>query len=327
MRKHCVLLKVLLLSCICLVISVKSVASAPLDGIAAIVNDQVISISKLHQRMLTVKDQLQQRSIKLPPDNVLNKQVLQMMINETLQQQIVKRLNITASAADVSNALHIIATQQKTSIPQLYQSLSQHGMSKNQFINQIKQQIINEKLMHIALDTQIKVSPQEIDAYIKMLQAQQSVKNEFHLLHILIPMQNSPTPTQIATATKKAQKIIKALKQGKDFKTLVTAASSDPQAFSGDDMGWKTLAALPAVFTNQVLTMKTGDVAGPIRTSNGLHIIKLVGMRDKKLNSNINMAQQRQRVGNMILQQKLAEKQQAWLQKLRATAYIKILYP
>lgn len=325
MHKHSLLSKLLLLICICLTISSKSSAAVPLDSIAAIVNDQVITVSALKQRTLAVKSQLQQHKIKLPANNILQRQVLKMMIDESLTKQMVKRLNITASTVDVNQAVHSIAAQQKISIAQLYQSLSKNGISKNQFITELKQQIVNQKLMRAVIDGQVNVSSQEIEAGIKMLQSQTGEKNEFHLLHILIPMQDSPTSIQIATATKKAQQIIKELKQGKDFKTLAAAKSSGSQMFNGGDMGWKTLAALPTVFADRVLTMKKGDVAGPIRTTNGMHIIKLIDLRGKKQNLNIDAAELRTRVGNMILQRKLAEKQQAWLQQLRANAYVKVL--
>ena len=323
MHKYSLLSKILLLSCICLTFSSNSLAAVPLDGIAAIVDDQVITSSTLQQHVLTMKHQLQQRNIKLPADRILSKQVLQMMISQSLVEQTAKRLNITASTADVNHALHSIATQQKITITQLYQSLQKHGMSKNAFMTELKKKIITEKLMQEVVGTKLNVSSQEIDAGIKIVQHQAGAKNEFHLLHILIPIKESHTPTQVAATAKKAQQIMKQAKRGENFETLAAAQSSGSQTFKGGDMGWKTLTELPTVFADRVLTMRKGDVVGPIRTANGFHIIKLAEVRGNPLN--MDAVQLRTHIRNMILQRKLAEKQQAWLQQLRAAAYVNVL--
>jgi len=324
MHRHCILSKLLLLGCMCLIISGKGIAAVPLDSIAAIVNDQVITVSMLKQDLPSIKNQLQQRNINTPADNVLLHQVLQMMINQSLIKQFAQKLNITTSPTDVHRALNRIATQRNLTITQLYQSLSKQGISKNAFITYLKQEIISEKLMQTVIDTPIKVSAQEIDNAIRMLQWHSGARNQFHLLHILIPLQDPPTLTQVTTAAKKAQRIRKQLQQGENFKTLAATQSNRSEKLKGGDMGWKTLAELPTIFANRVLTMKKGDVAGPIRTTNGFHIIKLLEARGKPLKMNI--TQLRTRVRNEIFQQKLLEKQQALLQQLHATAYIKILY-
>ena len=325
MRTKKSLLVILLFSLSCILFSTPTLAAEQaLDSIAATVNNNIITTSELQQRVTDIKKQLQQRKIKLPSDDVLSKQVLQMMINQELQNQTAARLDITASTADVNRAIASIAAQQKMTTTELYQSAAKQGLSKNAFLKEIKQQIITEKLLHQVIAPQIKVTNQEVDAAMKMALDENSGKNEFRLLHILIPVPDSPNPTQVAQAKSKAEKIVNALKNGESFKTLAAAQSGGSNMFNGGDLGWKTLAELPTVFANRVPSMKKGDVAGPIKTANGFHIIKLIGTRGTT--ANISHAELRQRVRTMIMQRKLEEKQQAWLEQLRATAYIKVVY-
>ena len=324
MRKTMHLLVAILLGFSSLTLVTSGFAAEQLDGIAATVNNNIITISELNQRVIEVKQQLKQRKIKLPSNNVLSKQVLQMMVNQNLEKQTANRLHITATDADANRAINNIATQQKLTITQLYQSLSKQGISKKEFSKEIKQQIVTEKLLHEVVATQVNVTTQEIDAGMKMALSQTGGQNEFHLLHILIPVPDSPSPKQIAAAKLQAQQLVGELKSGESFKTLAAAQSRGAHMFNGGDWGWKTLTELPTVFANQVPTMKKGETVGPIKTANGFHIIKLIGTRGQHLN--MSKTQLRERVRAMIMQRKLAEKQQAWIEQLRATSYIKILY-
>lgn len=295
-----------------------------LDDIAAVVNNSVITLSELNARATQVSGQLEAQKIKVPPRDILTNQVLQMLINETLAKQTAKRANITASTQDVQHAIQNVAAQQKMTPAELRESLKRQGVSETAFIAQIKQQLIMQKLLREMLASQITVTPQEVEAGVKMAEGQAGSNNEYHLLHIVIPLVDSPTPAQINAAKAKADGIILSLNSGENFKTLAAAQSSGAQMFNGGDMGWKTLAQLPSVFADQVMNMKKGSVVGPIQTANGFHILKLVAMRGKALNTN--QAQLKQQISQMIFQRKLQEKQQDWISQLRSSAYIKIYF-
>lgn len=295
-----------------------------LNGVAAVVNNHAITTAQLQQRITQVKKQLQSQKIKLPPADILAQQVLQMLINANLEQQTAQRLNIKATTEDIQRAIQSLAAQQKMTAAQFRAELTKRGIPETAFLQQIKQEIISQKLMRETLAAQIKVTPQEIAAGVKTAQAQAGKNNEYHLLHILVPLSDSPSPAQIKTAKGKADLIIQQLKQGEDFKTLAAASSQGQQMFNGGDMGWKTLNQLPTVFADKVINMKKGDIAGPIQTPNGFHILKLVGMRGKAMVKDSKQLQAQ--VAQMIFQRKMAEKQQDWLSQLRASAYIKIYY-
>ena len=313
----------LFLALACFTMSAFATVTA-LDDIAAVVNNSVITLSELNARATQVSHELEAQKIKVPPTDVLTTQVLQMLINETLAQQTAERANITASTEDVQHAIQNVASQQKMTPAELRDSLKRQGVSEAGFIAQIKQQIIMQKLLREMLASQITVTPQEVDAGVKMAESQAGSNNEYHLLHILIPLPDSPTPAQIDAAKAKADGIILALKGGESFQTLAAAQSSGEQMFNGGDMGWKTLAQLPTLFADQVMNMKKGAVTNPIQTANGFHILKLVAMRGKALNTDY--AQLKQQISQMIFQRKLQEKQQDWISQLRASAYIKIYY-
>jgi peptidyl-prolyl cis-trans isomerase SurA len=318
-----ILCRLLLIGAFCFA-SLAIAAPVPIDGIAAVVNNTVITISQLQARVAQVTQQLEQQKIQVPPEDVLSNQVLQMMINQELQQQVAGRMDITVTTEDVTKMIQMIAQQQNMTPAQLREAVKQQGIPEEQFINQLKQQIINDKLLKATVAPQITVTPQEVETGMQLAMNQDGGNNQYHLQHILVPVPDTPTPAQVATAREKAEGVIKELNQGTDFRTLAAAQSGDQQAFNGGDMGWKTANELPAVFAEQVVKMKPGEVVGPIQTANGFHILKLVAVRDQAASED--SAQLKQKVTQMIFERKLMDKQQEWLEELRAGAYIDVLY-
>jgi peptidyl-prolyl cis-trans isomerase SurA len=316
-------LRWLLFSCV-LTLQIAFAAPVMLNGVAAVVNNSVITVSQLNDRVAAIKAQLRQQQIKAPAENVLQQQVLQMMISQELEMQTAQRMNLTASDADIRAFIKQIAQQQKMTSEQLRAAIAHEGMSEKQFLSDVRQQVINQKILREVLAPQITVTTQEIDTGLKMALSQPNVNLQYHLLHILVPLPASPTPEQVAAAQAKANNIMNQIQQGMDFKMLAAAESSGDQTFSGGDLGWKTLAELPTVFAENVTNMKVNQVVGPIQAANGINIIKLIGTRS--VAKAMNKKQLKQEVANMIFQRKLQEKQESWLEELRAGAYVKILY-
>ena len=119
---------------------------------------------------------------------------------------------------------------------------------------------------------------------------------EYHLGDILV------------STKEKAQTIIAKINKGASF-----------TSFKSSDLGWRKLADMPAVFVSAVKKMQPKTVVGPIAAPNGFHILKLFAVRS----GSINMTSQEAR--NIVYQRKINDKLQAWLKKLRETAYVKFM--
>ncbi len=295
-----------------------------LDGIAAIVNNNIITLSQLYSQVQVVKAQLTQQKIEIPPAKQLQQQVLQMMISQELVTQAAARMGISVSDEDVNAYVENIAQQQNTTAEHLRQEVVQHGIPEKRFLTDLRQQLTNQKILRDVLAPQVTVTPQEISTELKKVKDQGDVNMQYHLLQIIVPLPDSPTPAEVSTAENKADNIMQQLSQGVDFKMLAAAESSGDQTFSGGDLGWKTLAELPAAYADKVGNMKNNEVAGPFQAANGIHIIKLIASRAQ--HTIPDQAKLKERVANMIFQRKLQERQQAWVEELRAGAYVKVLY-
>jgi peptidyl-prolyl cis-trans isomerase SurA len=97
-----------------LISSLAYATTESLDGIAAKVNEDIITINQLNQQVTIAKQQLTSQHIELPTEKVLKKQVLDMMITQILQLQVAKRVDLTVTDKQVKEALANIATSQNT---------------------------------------------------------------------------------------------------------------------------------------------------------------------------------------------------------------------
>ena len=247
-----------------------------LDSIAAVVNDDVIMQSELKARMDEVERNLNADGQQLPPSSVLQKQVLDRMIEERLQMDLAKRMGIHIDDTSLNEALTGIARQNKMSLEQFADKLRGEGMDWGAFREQIRQEMAINQVRQRQVGQRIHVTEREVDRFLDSELGKQLFENEFHLGHILIQLPDGATPDQVDAAEKEANSLVAQLKKGADFKTLAISHSDGPQALKGGDLGWRPAAQWPSLFSETAVNMQPGDIAGPLRSGNGFHIIKMI---------------------------------------------------
>ena len=92
---------------------------------------------------------------------------------------------------------------------------------------------------------------------------------EYNASHILVDSESA------------AQDLIERLNAGEDFAELARAESTGPSGPSGGELGWFGPGAMVEPFQNAVQDMEPGEVAGPVQTQFGWHVIKLNETREQ----------------------------------------------
>ena len=249
-----------------------SLHAEKLDGIAAIVNDSIITEQELQSNIKEVRQQISQGGINAPGDAELRRQVLQHLIDVSLQTEIAKSNNIMVEPEHLKQALKNIAQKNNISLSNLKKTIESQGMSWTKYKDNIKKELLMVKIQQNAVG-QITVPESQVDDYIKSNQHKQHI--QYHLKDIVLSLPEAPTPEQIKKAKQQANALKKQLQGGLDFSKAAIEKSSGEVALGGGDLGYRTLASMPSMFVNVVVNMKKGDIAGPIRAPNGFHIIKL----------------------------------------------------
>jgi len=253
-----------------------------LDRIAAIVNNDIITQTELDKELNTIKLQLRQQKIQIPPDETLRKQVLERLVINQIQLQLAKANGIRVDDETLNNTISNIASQNNLTLSGFRDALEQEGFEFAQFRENIRKEIIIRRISQRNVDNHITVSEQEIDNFIANQKIQGNAEDEYRLGHILIGLPETATPDQIQAAKQKAQQILDELRTGMDFSQAAISVSEGQQALEGGDLGWRKAGELPSLFAEIVPNMEIGAISDIIRSSSGFHIIKLLDYHGAK---------------------------------------------
>ena len=253
----------------------------PLDKVVAVVNDDVITASELDAQVDILRQQIMAKKMQLPPEKVLRKQVLQHLIEVDLQLQLAKKNDLTIDSTELDQAIEGVAKNNKLTLTELREALSKQGLNWEEYRENIRKEMLISRVQQKAIGpTSIVITPKQIEDYLKTSATNNTSQRTYHLQNIVIPMPEEPSTNQVSKAKAKARSLLTKIKNGDDFSRMAIAESSGEYALEGGDLGERHLAELPEIFASQVVTMKVGDVVGPLRTGNGFQLIKLVGTSD-----------------------------------------------
>lgn len=249
----------------------------PLDRIVAVVNDDVVLESELVDMERTLVQQLRQREVRLPPPEVLRKQVLERLIIQKLQLQQAARIGIRVGDDSLNAALRQIADNNDLSLREFHDTLEQDGYVFVDFRETIRTEMTVSRLRKSEVEDKIVVSDREIDNFLATQNAQgESSEDEYHILHILIGVPESALPELVQIAQAKLDQVVKSLAEGEDFSEVASAYSDGQNALEGGDIGWRKQGELPSIFADIVPNLAIGEVSDVIRSGSGFHLVKLV---------------------------------------------------
>lgn len=253
------------------------------DRIVAIVDDEVIVHSEVNEKLTQIVAQLRAKKTKLPPKNILERQVLERLIIDKIQLAAAAKAGITVGEEMLAQAISNIARKNKMDMSEFRNAVERSGLSFKRFRSQLRNRIITERYRNKEMRSRIHITEREIDTYIAKGMRKPGKRSAFHLFHILVATPEGSSADKIQIAKRKAQKLVKRLRAGGDFQNIALSESDGQQALEGGDLGWRSSNQLPSVFANVVPKMGRGDVSDPIRTSSGFHIIKLADYKGGKV--------------------------------------------
>ena len=249
-----------------------------LDEIAAIVDDDVITISEVKERAEAIYAQAKDPN-QLPPDEILTEQIVERLIVESLQLQMARRAGVRISDVELNEAMTRIAGQNQLNLAQFREALASDGISYEGMRQQIEREIMIGRVQQGVMNSRIEISDQAITDFLDSEAGRELTADEYRVGHILLATNSDMSQGDIAETKARAEKIVAELDAGANFQTLAMTHSAGKNALEGGDLGWRKPAALPTLFSDLVLDLQLEDVKGPIQSGSGFHIIKLLQKR------------------------------------------------
>jgi peptidyl-prolyl cis-trans isomerase SurA len=322
----------------CLIICLATVpialnADTVVEEIIARVNNQIITRSEYQREREQLKQETQQQDAanadKIFADR--EKDVLRGLIDQQLMLEKGKDLGITADTDLIKRLDEIRKQMNLESMDDLEKAAQAQGVSFEDFKQNMRNQIITQKVIGQEVGSHIQVTKEEEQAFYDSHKNELQQPDSVRLSEILIAPQKSSAepkggateddPQALAAAEAKAKDVLAQIRKGAAFEELAKKNSNGPSAAQGGDLGEFKRGTLSKELEDTTFAMKPGEVSDVIRTKQGFVILKVTEHTPAGIPP---LKDIEPKVQEAVYMQKLEPSLRAYLTKLREEAFIQV---
>ncbi|SLN48318.1 peptidylprolyl isomerase [Oceanibacterium hippocampi] len=246
------------------------VAAQEVQRIAAVVNDEVVSAYDLAQRMKAIMVLSGITDSKENRQRVQG-QALRAVIDEVIQLQEAKRVNVRVTDADIDYAIGLLETRNQIPEGRFEEFLRRRGVPPETMIRQITAEIAWSKLVQRQFSRNSSVDEEEIDSVLEKLKANAG-KTEYLIAEIFLDIDPTVGEMQVA---ENARRLVSDIRQGASFEAIAAQFSQGPTAANGGLVGWTQPDQLDPDAANALADLGLGQITDPIRVPGGFQIYRL----------------------------------------------------
>lgn len=251
-----------------------------IEGIAAIVNEDVVLASEVSRRFALFEERMQAtRNAELPDRDAVLSQILEQLVLENLQLQEAKASGVEIDDETLTDSVEAYARQNNMTMEQFRAQLLASGMTYREFRDEVRRELTLQQVQQNIVNRRIYLTEQDVDSLVSSPFFQEYLSDEYRIGHILLQISANASPDAVEEARRTAEDIVGRLREGADFARMAVEHSAATTALEGGDLGWRKATQIPGVFADQVLALERGETADPIRAASGYHIVKLVDHR------------------------------------------------
>lgn len=248
----------------------------PVDHIAAVVNQDVVAASEVQQRIERLREEVRRRGDVLDME-ALRKQALESLIEERVLVTHAREFGARVDEAELDRVVGNVAAQNRLTMDQLMERLKAEGIDYRRFRENLRDQIMSERVREREVQGRIRVTDGEIDQYLEEQRAKASGNPQLNIAQVLVSVPEGASEALLAERRARAEAALARIKGGEDFAKVAREISEDGNKAAGGMIGLRQADRLPDEFVNVVKPLKDGEVAPQLlRTGAGFHVIKLV---------------------------------------------------
>jgi peptidyl-prolyl cis-trans isomerase SurA len=257
------------------------VAAQTGDYIVAVVNQELVTASELQQRLARVREEAARNRTPLPPPGALRKQVLDALIDERVLVTTARDSGLRVDEPEIDRAVANVAQQNPLTMAQLRERLRQDGINYNKFRDNIRDQLLVERVREREVTNRIKISEADIDELVAKRLKAAGGGTELDIAQILVSVPEDATPAVVAERRARAEAAQRRVLAGEDFATVAREVSEDSNRAQGGDIGMRPADRLPDSFVRVAERLKPGEIAPElVKSGSGFHVLKLVDRKE-----------------------------------------------
>nr|WP_315259701.1 peptidylprolyl isomerase [uncultured Duganella sp.] len=250
-----------------------------IDSIVVVVNDDVITQRELANRIKSVTARMKTQNVQMPSPADLRRQLLERMLVERSQLQLAKEMGVRVDDLQLDRSIQRIAEAQKMTVQQLRDQMEKDGTPYASFREEIREEIIMQRLREHEVDAKIQISDAEVDSFIAAEKAAAADQFEINISQIMVRIPDNASAEVIAQRRARAEEVMRQLRTGADFAKMAATYSDSSDALQGGAVGWRQPERLPPVFAEALVKLSPGQVTPIIKSTGAFHILKAVDRR------------------------------------------------
>jgi peptidyl-prolyl cis-trans isomerase SurA len=251
------------------------------DYIVAVVNQELVTASEVQQRLARIREEAARNRTPLPPAAALRKQVVDALVDERVLVTNARESGARVDDPELDRAVANVAQQNQMTMAQLRERLKQEGLSYAKFRDNIRDQILVERVREREVVSRIRITDAEIDDLIEKRRKAAGLGNEINVAQILVTVPEGASDAVVAERRARAEAALKRVQGGEDFAAVARDVSEDANRTQGGEIGLRPTDRLPDLFLRAVERLKPGEVAPEVLKSGaGFHVVKLVERKE-----------------------------------------------
>ena len=239
-------------------------AQVCVEGIAAIVNEDVVLASEVARRLALFEERMRaQGQDELPERDAILSQILEQLVMENLQLQEAKARGVEIEDEALTDSVQAYSEQQGLTLDQFREQLAASGMSYREFRDEVRRELTLQRVQQNVVNRRIYLTEQDVESLIASPFFRDYISDEYRIGHILLQVSQNATPEAALEATRTADDIVRQLREGADFARMAVEHSAASTALEGGDLGWRKASQIPGLFAEAVLALEVGETADP----------------------------------------------------------------
>ena len=299
------------------------------DKIAAIVGDQIILLSDVMKEAEAALKELKETSDQIGGGALVEgrveskiKDALEKMIDDEIYQQEAREMAVSVTTEELDAAIENMARENGIDVPTLKQAIKAQGMDYLTYRNQLRRQLTRYKVLNLRVRSRIKITDTEARQHYNDQVRDIRATGSFEGAHILIRVPLNASAAEAADARKRAEKILASINDGKPFAEAAKEFSEDKAtAVFGGSLGERKKGEIPSILERAFFDLEVGEVAGPIRTPAGFHIIRL---NNREALGVMPFAKVKDKIVQDLQEEEMQRQAGIWLKEQRARMFIDI---
>ncbi len=263
------------------------------DYIVAVVNTESVTAIEVEQRFERTRADAQRGAPRAPNDESLRQQVLDALIEERVLLTYARESGAKIDEVELDRAVANVAAQNQLNIDQLRERLKTEGQDFQRFRNNLRDQMLLERVREREVGSRIKIADADIDRLVDSQRTEAAGDNELSLAQILISVPEGASDAVVAQRRALAEQALARVRAGADFAVVAGEVSEDSNRAAGGEIGRRAQRKLPDLFVEATRGVAAGQIAvQPVRSAAGFHILKVL---DRESGSGFKVTQTRAR--------------------------------